>query len=258
MSFCCRRDNNYDGLDEPSAEKSPLVRNEGGALVDGVIASRRSATDDLNLWTNPDDVNHVISEDDRQLAELLDRRRRAVSREEEMLLHQKVEEIRKVRKKVQDRWKECCFADEQHKLLAVSSVTRTASPNTSVRAYNLHDKLVNETSIFGDAPTQRHRYAVILDRLLDLDITDDFFEAAHELYPKKAEKPKRYHKRASRKKPQGEVPDENGNGEVNGEIPESPGMEIMPNGHKPTNGDRRADTPVTTEVVVAEVHEEPK
>ncbi|XP_022084580.1 melanoregulin-like, partial [Acanthaster planci] len=256
-----KRDNNYDGLDEPNKEDSPLVRNGGDALVDGVIASRRSATDDLNLWTNPDDVNHVISEDDRQLSELLDRRRKAFSREEETLLHGKIEEIRKVRKKVQDRWKrvlsELGFVDEQNKLVAVSSVTRTASPNTSVRAYNLHDKLVRETSIFGDAPTQRHRYAVILDRLLDLDIADDFFEAAHELYPKRAEKPNRHHKRAPHKKQSGDGPGENGD-EINGQIPASPGPVITANGHKTPTMEQRAATPITTELVVAEVHEEPK
>ncbi|XP_071788589.1 melanoregulin-like [Asterias amurensis] len=198
MYFCCRRDNNYDQLDEPNSEASPLVRNGNGSLVDGVIASRRSATDDLNLWTNPDDVTHSISEDDQLLSEMLDERRKATTRESELMWHQKVEEVRKVRKKLQDRWKrvlmELGFADEQTNLVAVSSVTKTAAPNTSVKAYYLHDVLVRETSIFGDGPVQRHRYAVILDRLRDLDITDDFLEAAKELFPKKIEKPKRHKK----------------------------------------------------------------
>ncbi len=170
-------------------------RNGNGSIVDGVIASRRSATDDLNLWTNPDDVTHSISEDDKLLSEMLDERRKATTREGELIWHQKVEEVRQVRKKLQNRWKrvltELGFADEQDNLLAVSSVTKTATPNTSVKAYHLHAVLVQETSIFGDGPVQRHRYAVILDRLRDLDITDDFLEAAKELFPKITEKPKR-------------------------------------------------------------------
>ena len=100
--------------------------------------------------------------------------------------------------------------------------------------------------------------------MIDLDIVEDFFEAANELYPKKNDKPHKKHKKKSHKKHQAaESPDENDNNEAAGgeAAPQTPEVsDTTANGHvTPENAaEQRANSAASVEVVTADVHHEPR
>ncbi|XP_058037112.1 melanoregulin isoform X2 [Ahaetulla prasina] len=99
---------------------------------------------------------------------------------------------RKIRRKVKDRWKHILevlgFKAEADGLLTVTSCTSYESLHNPQEARRLHTILAEQTSIFGHqhgGPPER--YLFVLDRLILLDVGDDFLSAARHFYPAEEE-----------------------------------------------------------------------
>uniref|UniRef100_A0ACB8EUG7 Uncharacterized protein n=1 Tax=Sphaerodactylus townsendi TaxID=933632 RepID=A0ACB8EUG7_9SAUR len=95
---------------------------------------------------------------------------------------------RQIRRKVKDRWKQILealgFKAEADGLLAITSGTSYESLRNPQEARRLNNALAEQTTIFdrhrGGPP---ERYLFVLDRLLLLDVGEDFLSAARHFYP---------------------------------------------------------------------------
>lgn len=201
MAICCpwmsRKQRHYDDIDDqdttinrPGAtETSALLKNGAGCLVDAYKASYRSWEDDINLWSDPYDVTHTRISQDRELDGLIRDWRKATTNMEKKATYEKVQAIRIQRKRVQDRWRKGLeklgFDAQAEQLVRVSSASGMTQPEPpSEQALNLHQVIVYQTDLFSDAEVQDRRYGIILDRLISLDIADDFVSIAKQMYPK--------------------------------------------------------------------------
>ncbi|XP_054751820.2 melanoregulin-like isoform X2 [Lytechinus pictus] len=205
MAICCpwmsrRHRQKYDEIDDSDAstnrkgatEASSLLRNGDDSLVDAYIASYRSWEDDVNLWSDPYDVTHTKISQDRELDGLIRDWRKATTNMEKRVIYDKVQAIRRERKLVRDRWQKVLeklgFASQAENLVSISVASGITQPlPPSDQALNLHHVLVYQTDIFGDTEVQDKRYGLILDRLIEVDIADDFVVLAKKMYPQKPE-----------------------------------------------------------------------
>ncbi|XP_041460085.1 melanoregulin-like isoform X2 [Lytechinus variegatus] len=205
MAICCpwmsrKHRQKYDEIDDSDAstnrrgatEASSLLRNGDDSLVDAYIASYRSWEDDVNLWSDPYDVTHTNISQDRELDGLIRDWRKATTNMEKKVIYDKVQAIRRERKLVRDRWQKVLekfgFASQAEHLVSISGASGMTQPlPPSDQALNLHHVLVYQTDIFGDTEVQDRRYGLILDRLIEVDIADDFVVLAKKMYPKEPE-----------------------------------------------------------------------
>uniref|UniRef100_G1KC90 Melanoregulin n=2 Tax=Anolis carolinensis TaxID=28377 RepID=G1KC90_ANOCA len=129
-------------------------------------------------------------DDDRQLFTMLQKRSK-LRRGSEGYRRLSIDIIaqRQIRQKVKDRWKHVLdalgFKNEADGLLTVTSGTSYESLRKPQEARKLLNFLAEQTTIFGrnrgTGPPER--YLFVLDRLLLLDIGDDFLSAARHFYP---------------------------------------------------------------------------
>ncbi|XP_066483667.1 melanoregulin-like isoform X2 [Tiliqua scincoides] len=150
---------------------------------------KRRRSEATNLWNEPADSAHVEREDDHELYMLLQKRAKTHRGSEEYRrLSFDIGAHRQIRRKVKDRWKQILeilgFKAEADALLMVTSSTSYESLRNPQEARRLHSALAEQTAIFGrhhGGPPER--YLFVLDRLLLLDIGDDFLSAARRFYP---------------------------------------------------------------------------
>ncbi|XP_042328202.1 melanoregulin-like [Sceloporus undulatus] len=172
---------------EEELEKNPLV--VGDTLQYITNLQKRRQAEAANLWNEPVDKTHMERDDDHELYMLLQKRSKMRRGSEgyrrlsfDIIAH------RQIRQKVKDRWKQVLdvlgFKDEADGLLTVTSSTSYESLRKPQEARKLHTALAEQTTIFGrhrGGPPER--YLFVLDRLLLLDIGDDFLSAARHFYP---------------------------------------------------------------------------
>ncbi|XP_072174081.1 melanoregulin-like [Diadema setosum] len=209
MAICCpwRKRDRYDDIDDryerisqTPNESSSLLGNgrvgyipdqhpNDGTLVDAYIASYRSWEDDVNLWSDPYDITHTRCDQDKELDSLIRKWRTTASQSEKKTIYEKIQAIRQTRKRVQERWLKVLiklgFEADAGRLVSISRASGMAAPEPPTeKATDFHHLLVYQTAIFGDAEVQDRRYTIILDRLIDLDVADDFIQLARQMYPR--------------------------------------------------------------------------
>ncbi|XP_015275341.1 PREDICTED: melanoregulin [Gekko japonicus] len=171
---CCHR--------EEELEKNPLVVGDTLQYFNKLQKRRRSEA--INLWSEPADSTHMERDDDHELYMLLQKRSK-MRRGSEGYRRVSVDisAHRQIRRKVKDRWKQVLealgFKAEADGLLAITSSTSYESLRNPQDARRLLNALAERTTIFdrhrGGPP---ERYLFILDRLLLLDVGEDFLSAA--------------------------------------------------------------------------------
>ncbi|XP_063157909.1 melanoregulin [Candoia aspera] len=154
---------------------------------------KRRQSEAANLWNEPADHAHVERRDDHELYKLLEERSkmRRGSKGYRRLSFDIIAH-RQIRRKVKDRWKHILevlgFKAEADGLLTVTSSTSYESLHNPQEARRLHATLAEQSSIFGHhrgGPPER--YLFVLDRLILLDVVDDFLSAARHFYPAEEE-----------------------------------------------------------------------
>ncbi|XP_060111959.1 melanoregulin [Heteronotia binoei] len=176
---CCYR--------EDELEKNPLVVGDTLQYFNKLQKRRRSEA--INLWSEPADSTHMERDDDHELYMLLQKRSK-MRRGSEGYRRVSVDisAHRQIRRKVKDRWKQVLealgFKAEADGLLAITSSTSYESLRNPQEARRLLNALAEQTTIFdrhrGGPP---ERYLFVLDRLLLLDVGEDFLSAARHFYP---------------------------------------------------------------------------
>ncbi|KAL8175874.1 UNVERIFIED_CONTAM: hypothetical protein K2H54_011479 [Gekko kuhli] len=154
---------------------------------------KRRRSEAINLWSEPADSTHMERDDDHELYMLLQKRSK-MRRGSEGYRRVSVDisACRQIRRKVKDRWKHVLealgFKAEADGLLAITSGTSYESLRNPQDARRLLNALAERTTIFdrhrGGPP---ERYLFILDRLLLLDVGEDFLSAARHFYPMEEE-----------------------------------------------------------------------
>ncbi|XP_062993844.1 melanoregulin-like [Elgaria multicarinata webbii] len=176
---CCHR--------EAELEKNPLIFGDTLQYFNKLQKRRRSEA--ANLWNEPVDSTHMERDDDHELYMLLQKRAK-MRRGSESYRRLSFDIIahRQVRRKVKDRWKQVLevlgFRTEADGLLTVTSSIAYESLRNPQEARRLLNALAEQTTIFGRShggPAER--YLFVLDRLLLLDVGDDFLSAARHFYP---------------------------------------------------------------------------
>ncbi|XP_032091448.1 melanoregulin [Thamnophis elegans] len=177
--------------DEDELEKNSLNTGDTFQYFNKLQKWRQSEA--ANLWNEPADSAHVERGDDHELHKLLEKRSKMRRGSEgyrrlsfDIIAH------RQIRRKVKDRWKHVLevlgFKAEADGLLTVTSCTSYESLHNPQEARRLHTILAEQTSIFGHhhgGPPER--YLFVLDRLILLDVGDDFLSAARHFYPAEEE-----------------------------------------------------------------------
>ncbi|XP_025019843.1 melanoregulin [Python bivittatus] len=184
MFCCCCHD-------EDELEKNSLITGDTFQYFNKLQKRRQSEA--ANLWNEPADHAHVERRDDHELHKLLEKRSKMRRGSEEYrCLSFDIIAHRQIRRKVKDRWKHILevlgFKAEADGLLTVTSSTSYESLRHPQEARSLHTTLAEQTSIFGHhhgGPPER--YLFVLDRLILLDVGDDFLSAARHFYPAEEE-----------------------------------------------------------------------
>ncbi|KAF7239162.1 Melanoregulin [Varanus komodoensis] len=154
---------------------------------------KRRRSEAANLWNEPVDSTHMERDDDRELYMLLQKRSKVRRGSEDYRrLSFDIIAHRQIRRKMKDHWKQVLdilgFKAEAEELLTVTSSTSYESLRNPAEARTLLDALAEQTTIFGrhcGGPPER--YLFVLDRLLLLDVGDDFLAAARHFYPAEEE-----------------------------------------------------------------------
>ncbi|XP_054848179.1 melanoregulin-like [Eublepharis macularius] len=176
---CCHR--------EEELEKNPLIIGDTLQYFNKLQKRRRSEA--VNLWSEPADSTHMERDDDHELYMLLQKRSKMRRGSEGYRrLSFDISAHRQIRRKVKDRWKQVLealgFKAEADGLLAVTSSTSYESLHNPQEARRLNNALAEQTAIFdrhrGGPP---ERYLFVLDRLILLDVGEDFLSAARHFYP---------------------------------------------------------------------------
>ncbi|XP_039596440.1 melanoregulin [Polypterus senegalus] len=182
--YCCSC---CEGADDE--EKKPILSET--LLYFDRTAKRRRA-EETNLWSEPLDKSHMERDDDRELFNLLHRRAKTKRGSEGYRrLSFDIHALRQMRRDVLGRWKMILeslgFQAEADSLLTVSSNASYSSLRhpTDARAF-LHT-LHQETSIFDTKDAPPERYLFVLDRLIILDVAEDFANKAKRYYPMEEE-----------------------------------------------------------------------
>ncbi|KAM9391551.1 melanoregulin [Pholidichthys leucotaenia] len=177
---CCAQDDDDD-------EKQPLVPADPLDYFTREVQKRRD--EETNLWSEPGDPSHSEREDDRTLYVLLQARNKTrMGSTGYRRLSVDIEAMRDTRREVRDKWKTILenlgFMAEADSLLTVTAGTSNDRLRNAPVARALLNTLHTETSIFNsnkDPPPER--YLFILDRLVYLDIAEDFVAKAKRFYP---------------------------------------------------------------------------
>ncbi|XP_019405846.1 PREDICTED: melanoregulin-like [Crocodylus porosus] len=174
---CCRQE-------EP--EKNPLIRSETLQYFNQLVKRKRAEA--TNLWNEPVDSTHMERDDDRELYNLLQKRAKLRRGSEGYRrLSFDISAHRQIRREVKDRWKHILealgFSAEADGLLTVTSTMSYSSLRHPQQARALLTSLATETSLFDRHCSPPERYLFVLDRLVVLDVGDDFLSAARRYYP---------------------------------------------------------------------------
>uniref|UniRef100_H3B7W9 Melanoregulin n=1 Tax=Latimeria chalumnae TaxID=7897 RepID=H3B7W9_LATCH len=178
-SCCCP-------ADEEPEEKSPILSD---TLLYFDREAKRRRAEETNLWSEPHDKTHMERDDDRELYNLIHRRAKTRRGSEGYRrLSFDIHALRQVRRDVKDRWKMVLenlgFRNEAESLLTVTSNTPYNSMKNASEAKKLLETLAEETSIFDDDSDPPDRYIFVLDRLIILDVAQDFLFKSRCYYPK--------------------------------------------------------------------------
>ncbi|XP_026214462.1 melanoregulin [Anabas testudineus] len=179
---CCARDEDDDD------EKQPLLPEDPLEYFNREVQKRRD--EETNLWSEPGDPSHSERDDDRALYVLLQARNKTrMGSTGYRRLSVDIEAMRDTRREVRDKWKTVLenlgFMAEADSLLTVSAGASLDRMRNAPTARALLQTLHSETSIFSSREPPPERYLFILDRLLYLDIADDFLAKAKRFYPPK-------------------------------------------------------------------------
>lgn len=183
--FCCCCASDVEDDDE----KEPLLPPDPLEYFNREVQKRRD--EETNLWSTPGDPSHSERADDRTLYTLLQARNKtSMGSKGYRRLSVDIEAMRDTRREVRDKWKTILenlgFMAEADSLLNVSAGTSQDRMRNAPAARAMLNTLHTETSIFNsskDPPPER--YLFILDRLLYLDIAEDFVAKAKRFYPPK-------------------------------------------------------------------------
>ncbi|XP_013877414.1 melanoregulin [Austrofundulus limnaeus] len=177
---CCAGD------DDDEDEKQPLVTPDPLDYFTREVQKRRD--EETNLWSEPGDPSHSERDDDRTLYTLLQARNQTrVGSTGYRRLSVDIEAMRDTRREVRDKWKTILenlgFMAEADSLLNVSAGASLDRMRNAPAARAMLHTLHTETSIFSSKEPPPERYLFILDRLLYLDIGEDFLAKAKRFYP---------------------------------------------------------------------------
>ncbi|XP_034046360.1 melanoregulin [Thalassophryne amazonica] len=184
MHFCCCCFDDDDNEDE----KQPLVPQDPLEYFNREVQKRRE--EEANLWSEPRDPSHSGRDDDRALYTLIQARSKTrMGSTGYRRLSVDIEAMRDTRREVRDKWKTILenlgFMVEADMLLTVSAGASQDRMHNAPAARTLLQTLHSETSIFNSREPPPERYLFILDRLLYLDIAEDFVTKARRFYPPK-------------------------------------------------------------------------
>uniref|UniRef100_A0A8C6V1V5 Zgc:91968 n=1 Tax=Neogobius melanostomus TaxID=47308 RepID=A0A8C6V1V5_9GOBI len=136
--------------------------------------------EETNLWSTPGDPSHSERADDRTLHTLLQARNQTrMGSTGYRRLSVDIEAMRDTRREVRDKWKTILenlgFMAEADSLLNVTAGTSQDRMRDAPAARAMLNMLHTETSIFNSNKNPPpERYLFILDRLIYLDIAEDF------------------------------------------------------------------------------------
>ncbi|XP_028663985.1 melanoregulin-like [Erpetoichthys calabaricus] len=144
--------------------------------------------EDWNLWSSPHDLSHMETDDDRQLCTLIVARNQLDEDTEEWeKLNFDIHSLRQVRREVKGRWRKILhqlgFQKEVESLLSVTKSSTLSDATKLGEAKDILLKLAEETGIFPSCCGMQERYVFVLDRLLVLDLGEEFFKVARRCYP---------------------------------------------------------------------------
>ncbi|KAJ8414319.1 hypothetical protein AAFF_G00051890 [Aldrovandia affinis] len=151
--------------------------------------AKKRRDQETNLWSEPGDPSHSERDDDRELYNLLQKRNKTRRgsqgyRRLSVDIHAK----RQVRRGVREKWKMILenlgFMTEAESLLTVSATESYDRMRNAPAARSLLQTVYSETSIFTSKEPPPERYMFILDRLIYLDVAEDFVAKARRFYPK--------------------------------------------------------------------------
>ncbi|KAJ3601176.1 hypothetical protein NHX12_032149 [Muraenolepis orangiensis] len=147
---------------------------------------------ETNLWSEPGDPSHSERPDDRALHGLLQARGKTrMGSSGYRRLSVGIEAMRDTRREVRDKWKTILenlgFMAEADALLTVSASASSDRMRDASAARSLLLTLSSQTSLFESRETPPERYLFILDRLIYLDVADDFLARARSFYPPREE-----------------------------------------------------------------------
>ncbi|XP_069004583.1 melanoregulin [Embiotoca jacksoni] len=177
---CCAND------DDDDDEKQPLLPPDPLEYFNREVQKRRE--EETNLWSTPGDPSHSERDDDRTLHTLLQARNKTrMGSTGYRRLSVDIEAMRDTRREVRDKWKTILenlgFMAEADSLLTVSAGGSHDRMRDAPAARALLHTLHTETSVFSSREPPPERYLFILDRLLYLDIAEDFLAKAKRFYP---------------------------------------------------------------------------
>ncbi|TDH03182.1 hypothetical protein EPR50_G00160390 [Perca flavescens] len=183
---CCCCDSGDD--DDEDEEKQPLIPQDPLEYFNREVQKRRD--EETNLWSEPGDPSHSERDDDRVLYGLLQARNKTrMGSTGYRRLSIGIDAMRDTRREVRDKWKTVMenlgFTAEADSLLTVSAGASYDRMRNAPAARAMLNTLHSETSIFSSREPPPERYLLILDRLLYLDIAEDFLEKARSFYPPK-------------------------------------------------------------------------
>ncbi|XP_061837864.1 melanoregulin [Nerophis lumbriciformis] len=179
--YCCA------DSDDDDDEKQPLIPNTDPLeYFSREVQKRRD--EETNLWSEPGDPSHTERDDDRALHSLLQARNKTrVGTTGYRRLSVDIEAMRDTRREVRDKWKTLLenlgFMAEADSLLNVSATASLDRMRDAAAARSLLQTLHSDTSLFNSGEAPPERYLFILDRLLYLDIAEDFLSKAKRFYP---------------------------------------------------------------------------
>lgn len=181
--FCCC----CVGDEENEDEKEPLLPPDPLEYFNREVQKRRD--EETNLWSTPGDPSHSERDDDRTLYTLLQARNKTrMGSTGYRRLSVDIEAMRDTRREVREKWKTILenlgFMAEAESLLNVSAGTSHDRMRNAPAARSMLNILHTETSIFNNnKEPPPERYLFILDRLIYLDIAEDFVAKAKRFYP---------------------------------------------------------------------------
>ncbi|KAI9539590.1 hypothetical protein NQZ68_005672 [Dissostichus eleginoides] len=186
MKFCCCCCCSTADDDDEDDEKQPLVPQDPLEYFNREVQKRRD--EETNLWSEPGDPSHSERQDDRVLYGLLQARTKTrMGSTGYRRLSVDIEAMRDTRREVRDKWRQILenlgFMAEADSLLNVSAGASHDRMRNAPAARDLLHTLHTETSLFSSRETPPERYLLILDRLLYLDVADDFLAKAKRFYP---------------------------------------------------------------------------